>query len=145
MLLAFLLFAAAQTQAIGRTLLATVLSDRNRPIVDVEVDDFVVREAGQPQDVLSARVADYPVVILLDNSAASAQQDLDAIRVAAVRFVTRIGERPVAVCTVGPSPMVVASFAEDRQTVVDRIKGVAVQSGQAQVIQGIANAASLVR
>ena len=48
----------------SRTVLATVSDARNRTIVDVGVDDFVVREAGQSRDVLDVRVADYPIAVI---------------------------------------------------------------------------------
>src|ERR1700730_7491422 len=89
---------ARPDQQIGasRIVLATVVDTRGRSIVDLEADDFVVREAGQVRDVLSVRVADYPIVLVLDNGP-GAGRDLDAIRRAAVRFIGRVGRRPVAV------------------------------------------------
>ena len=137
-------FVMSQAAGVGRTVLATVLNPRNQPIVDVEADDFVVREQGKPQEILAARVADYPVVILLDNSTA-AEQDFEAMRAAAIRFIGRIGDRPVAVATVGAMPATVASFADDRTTVLERLRGLSAAAGQAQVIPGMASAAGLIR
>jgi len=69
MLLALSLVFSAQVQAAAaRTVLATVLNSRNQPMVDVEVDDFVVRESGQPREVLSVHIADYPIALLIDNT-----------------------------------------------------------------------------
>lgn len=53
----------------SRTVLATISDARNRSIVDVGVDDFVVREAGQTRDVLDVRVADYPIAVVVDDGA----------------------------------------------------------------------------
>ena len=58
------LFALVQI-GIGRTVLATVLDQRNQPVVDLEVDDFVIRESGRTREVLFARIADYPIVVLV--------------------------------------------------------------------------------
>ncbi len=49
---------------------------RGRAIVDIEADDFVVRETGKPREVLSVRVADYPIAVVLDNGP-GAGQDFD--------------------------------------------------------------------
>src|ERR1700687_4033176 len=102
--IAVALFWLATTSAIlpahqigdSRTVLATVVDGRGRSILDIDADDFVIREAGQPRDVLSVRVADYPIVLVLDNGQ-GAGRDLDAIRQAAARFLGRVGRRPVAI------------------------------------------------
>jgi hypothetical protein len=124
MLLALPLLISAQTQqATGRTLLATVFGARNQTIVDLEADDFVIKESGQPREILAAHVADYPLVVLLDDSTAG-QADLESVRAAAVRFITRVGgERPVAAVTFGGPPVTLASFADDRATVLERVRG----------------------
>ena len=147
MLLALSLAFSAQLQAVaGRTVLAMVLNSRNQPIVDVETDDFVVRESGQPQEVLSVHIADYPIALLIDNGAA-AQGDLEAIKAAAVRFITRIGNRPVAVWTFGGQPAAVASFADEHETLLERVRGITSQSGAgaASTVQAMANAADAIR
>src|SRR6188472_895834 len=68
--LALLLFAAAlattdqsadQQTGASRVALASVTDPRNRPLVDVGPDDFVIQEAGTPRDILSVRPADYPI------------------------------------------------------------------------------------
>jgi len=123
---------------LGRTVLATVLDPRNQPIVDLEVDDFVIREAGQPREVLSARIADYPIVVLIDTSAA----EFSALRSAAASFITRVGQRPVALGTLGSTPAIVSSFDEDRATLLERLSTLAADpSDRSQVVEGIANGA----
>src|SRR5207248_7282993 len=104
----------------SRTVLATVVDNRGRPIVDIDPDDFIIRETGQNRDVLSVRVADYPVALVLDNGRGTSK-DFDAIRQAALRFVARIGRRPVAVALAEP-PRLVATLDDDRQAVVQRIE-----------------------
>jgi hypothetical protein len=131
--------------AIGRTVLATVLDGRNQPVVDLETDDFVVRESGQAREVLSARIADYPVLVLIDNSA-QAGDELEAIRQAAARFITRIGQRPVAVGTLGGTPTIIASFEEDRAVVLERLGAVRSEpSGRNEIVQGLATGAQAIR
>jgi hypothetical protein len=110
--------AAAQVGA-SRTALATVVDTRGRSIVDIDVDDFVVRETGQPREVLSVRVADYPIAVVLDNGPGSAA-DFGAIREAAARFVGRVGHRPIAIALAEPAGLT-ATFDDDRAVVLDRI------------------------
>jgi hypothetical protein len=147
MLLALSFVFSAQIQAAtARTVLATVLNSRNQPMVDVEVDDFVVRESGRTQEVLSVHIADYPIALLIDNRG-PADGDLEAIKAAAVRFITKIGDRPVAVWTFGKEPAAAASFADDRQIVLERIRAIAAQSDAAPpaALQAVANAAASIR
>src|SRR5262252_6626364 len=117
MLLAFTL--ALQVGA-SRLALVMVRDAQNRPLVDVDLDDFVVRESNTPRDVLSAHIADYPIVVLVDNSRAAAN-DFEAIQRAAARFITRIGQRPVAVGTLADPPAMVASFEDNRGQLLTKL------------------------
>ena len=110
----------AQQLGASRTVLATVVDNRGRAIVDIEPDDFIIRESGQNRDVLSVRVADYPVVLVLDNGRGTSK-DFDVIRQSALRFVARIGRRPVAVALAEP-PRLIATLEDDRQAVLQRIE-----------------------
>src|SRR5262249_48234474 len=66
----------------SRTALATVFDPRNRPIVDIEADDFVVSEGRDAREVLSVHLADYPVVVMIDTSA-GARDNLPTMQKAA--------------------------------------------------------------
>jgi hypothetical protein len=109
----------AQQIGASRTVLATVVDNRGRPIVDVDPDDFVIRETGQARDVLSVRVADYPIVLVLDNGR-GAGKDFEVMRQAAARFIARVGRRPVAVALADP-PRLAATLDDDRPVVLDRL------------------------
>jgi len=104
----------------GRAVLATVVDARGRTIVDLDVDDFIVEESGEPREVFGVRIADYPVVVLLDNGA-EAKGDFEAIRRAAERFVGRIGDRAVALGTLADPPDLLTTFDDDRKAVLERI------------------------
>src|SRR5262245_18364638 len=94
----------AQTGA-SRTALATVFDPRNRAIVDVDADDFVVREGADLREILSVHVTGSPVVVMIDTSG-NARCDLATMQRAAGQFIERIGQRPVAIGTFGdPPPM----------------------------------------
>ena len=124
----------AQQLGASRTVLATVVDNRGRAIVDIDPDDFIIREADQNRDVLSVRVADYPVVLVLDNGRGTSK-DFDVIRQAALRFVARIGRRPVAVALAEP-PRLVATLEDDRQVVLQRIE----KAGTSRSTEGLFDA-----
>src|SRR5437773_2743008 len=60
--------AQEQTGA-SRIALATISDPRNRPIVDVSADDFVIQEAGAAREILSVRPGDYPIASIVDSGA----------------------------------------------------------------------------
>lgn len=109
---------AAQVTS-GRMLLATVVNERGQPVVDIGADDFVVSEGAQEREVLDVHVADYPVVVLLDDT----QDELtgNAIRDSARRFVERIGDRPIAIGTLSSPGRMIATFDEDRAHLLDHL------------------------
>src|ERR1700720_1634244 len=92
----------SQTGA-SRVALATVSDPRNRPLVDVGADDFVIQEAGAAREVLSVRPADYPIVVLLDTGI-EGRADFPLMQAAAAHFIERIGRRPIALGTLGGTP-----------------------------------------
>ena len=93
----------------------------NRVIVDLGPDDFVITERGQAREILDARVADYPVVVLIDTGAA-ARESFEDIRRAVERFVTRLGQRPVAIATLGDPSAAIARLDDERSVVLDRLR-----------------------
>ena len=128
----------------SRTVLATISDARNRSIVDVGVDDFVVREAGQARDVLDVRVADYPIAVIIDDGAEPA--DLDAIRKAAARFIARVGQRSVALVIMSDPSRMLTTFEDDREAVLKKLESVAVSpSAESQAIDSVATAARALR
>jgi hypothetical protein len=125
----------------GGTLLVTVVDRRNQPTVNVDAADFVVSQGDESREVLAVRVADYPLVLLLDTAG-----DLDAIRVAARRFVERVGDRAVAVLTLTDPPTVLASVEDGRAAALARIDGATPAPTTARApFQALAAAARLIR
>ena len=122
----------------SRTALATVADARGRAIVDIEADDFVVRETGQSRDVLSVRVADYPIAVVLDNGP-GAGEDFVAIREAAARFIGRIGHRPIAVVLSDPAHLI-ATFDDDRSVVVQTLEQATPSASGEGLFQAIVDA-----
>jgi len=109
-----------QQTGASRTALAMVSDARNRSIVDVGPDDFVIQEAGQSREVLSVRVADYPVVVMID-SGGEARADFAMQRRAVERFLERLGPRPVAIGTLSDPPAMVTSLDDERETTLERL------------------------
>jgi hypothetical protein len=131
------------TTGSARTVLAAVVSGQGRPVVDVGVDDFVVTEGGASREVLDVHVADYPLVIVLDDREASSAA-LPAITRAARRFVERVGDRPVALA--GLSGATIPTLENPRDELLAAIEALPASSPPAaSPLEVIAGAATLLR
>jgi hypothetical protein len=138
--------AGAQGQATAsRIVLAAVTDGRNHPLIDLEPDDFVINENGDAREVLSVYTADYPIVVLIDNGA-DARSDLQAIRSAVTRFLSRIGQRFVALGTLANPPTILTGLEDDRATVLSRLeKLTASPTTVLMPVEAVAAAAQTVR
>ena len=122
----------------SRVTLATVTDARNRPFVDAGPDDFVIQEAGTFREILSVRIADYPVVVMLDCAGVAADDFLQA-RTAVNRFIERLGPRPVAVGLLCDPPAMLTTFGTDREAATQRLNGVSRDPGaRSQLLRGAA-------
>src|SRR5262245_64806691 len=94
---------AQPAQAASRFALAIVSDPKGKAIVDIGADDFVVQEGGVSREILDVRVADYPVVVIVDNGTA-ASEDFVAIKAAVGAFIGRRVRRTLAILrrTSGP-------------------------------------------
>jgi hypothetical protein len=141
-LLAFL--PQAQTGA-SRLILAAVTDARGRAVVDISADDFVVEESGATREILSARVADYPIVLLVDTGVA-ARSDFALMARAAQRFVERLGhDRPIAAGTFGDVPRMLTTFDDSREVLLQRLGELSAGGSDSQLMRGAALAATTVR
>lgn len=135
---------AAQVGA-SRIALAIVTDPRNRPIVDISADDFVIQEGGTAREVLSLRPADYPVAIVFDTGA-GAREDIALIRKAVERFIDRIGPRPIAVGTFGDPPVMLTTFEDERGALGPKLEAaIASPDGASRLTRGAALAAQMLR
>ena len=112
--------AGQQQTGASRVALASVTDPRNKPLVDVSADDFVIQEAGAAREILSVRPADYPIVVLLDTGS-EARADFPLMQKAAAHFIERIGQRPIALGTFGGTPKMLTTFEDERQTVLAKL------------------------
>jgi hypothetical protein len=136
---------ADQQTGASRVALANVTDPRNRPIVDVGADDFVIQEAGAVRDILSVRPADYPIVLLLDTGS-DARADFPLMQKAAAHFIDRIGQRPIALGTFGGTPKMLTTFEDERKTVLARLADTAADTAAGSLLlQGAALAGQTIR
>jgi hypothetical protein len=149
--LAALIGATSATQSPGsqtgasRIALAAVTDPRNRPLVDVGADDFVIQEAGVTREVLSVRPADYPIALLLDTGSESLA-DFALLQKAAAHFLDRIGQRPIALGTFGGAATMLTAFEDERQTVMAKLAETAADpSAGSALMQGASLAARTIR
>jgi len=131
--------AAPQTQATGRMLLATVVDLSGKTQVDVGVDDFLVKEGGDEREVLDVHIADYPIVMLVDDG--PGLNDLGPIKSAIARFIARIGERPVAIGTLARPTEFIASLEDSREDVLERLTNMNGTGTDASTLPAVAHAA----
>ena len=130
-----------------RLVLAVATDPRNRALVDVGPDDFLVSEAGAAREVLSVRVADYPIVVALDTRPGSGT-DFPAVQQAARHFIERLGaDRPITVATLGRGPKTVAAFDDSRSTLFIRLGALTPDAGEepSDLVAGIAASARALR
>ena len=122
----------------SRLVLASATDQRGRALVDVGADDFVVQEGAATREVLWVRIADYPIVVLLD--AGAGPEDFALMQMAAVHFIERLGaERPVIAGVFGGPPKLIATFGDDRPTVLERVNELTpAASDGSQLLNGLA-------
>ena len=127
---------AQEQTAASRLALAAITDPRNRPLVDVSADDFVIQEAGAAREILSVRPADYPIVILIDTGS-EARADFALLQKAAAHFLDRLGPRPIALGTLGGTPKMIAAFDDDRQAVLAKLAALEPETmGGSLMLQG---------
>ena len=119
---------AANQQAASRVALAAVTDPANRPYVDVGPDDFVIEEAGTPREVLSVRPADYPIIVLVDTGDDS-RGEFELMRKAAAHFIDRVGQRPIAIGTLGVKGSMVTTFDDEREVLTEKLAALKPQEG----------------
>ena len=124
---------AGQQTGASRVALAAVTDPRNRPLVDVRADDFVIQEAGASREILSVRPADYPIAVMLDTGA-DARVDFPLMQKAAAHFIDRIGQRPIAIGTFGGEPKLIASFEDERAAVLAKLNALTVDPAAPSVV-----------
>ena len=129
--------AEPQTGA-SRVALASVTDARNRPLVDVGEDDFVIQEGGASREILSVRPSDYPIIVLVDTGD-DPRGEFELMRKAVAQFINRIGQRPVALGTFGAQPLMLTTFDDDRQTVLAKLEELTAEAGAGSLLlQGAA-------
>jgi hypothetical protein len=130
--------------ATTRVVLSLVAATGAKEMADLGPDDFVVEEGGRSREVVDVHVADYPVVVLVDDAGTNLDT-LAAIRSAVAHFIGRIGERPVALGGLSRPDVVVADFTDDRATVLKKLDAVAATSTPPLAVDAARHAAQVIR
>src|SRR5258708_13781458 len=95
--------------------------------------------------MVSVRPADYPIVLLLDTGI-DARADFPMIRKAAAHFIERIGQRPLAIGTLGGVPALVTGLDDERETVMARLAALDPDTNApAPLLEGVSLAAPALR
>ncbi len=132
----------AQQVAESRLILLSVSDDRDRPVVDLLPDDFIVQEDGEAREVLNARLADYPIVLMVDNGGGT-PGDFEPLRAAARHLLDRVGQRPVVVGRISNPPALLTSLDDSRDAVLDALSGLSTSPARSSPAQGIIRAAQM--
>jgi hypothetical protein len=127
----------------GKLLLATVVDASGKTVVDFGVDDFLIQEAGDEREILDVHVADYPIVVLIDDAPQS--NEIEPIKTAIARFIARVGERPVAVGTLSSPSELIASLEDAREDVLERLSNMTTKPGNASTLPAVAHAARVLQ
>jgi hypothetical protein len=126
------------------TLVATVVDRLGAPIVDLDADDFVVEADGAAQPVLSAQIADYPIVLLADRG--RSVEESESIRDSVLRFLKRVGaERTTAVGTLDAGTPLLVPFERSRAEALAVLEQPWLPQGGAQPLAAVANASRLLK
>ncbi len=142
--LATLATAAPWGQQLGRsrTILLTVSDERDRPVIDLLPDDFIVQEGGDAREVLNARLADYPIVLMIDNGNGT-PGDFEPLRRAADHFIERLGPRPIALGRISNPPAMLTGFGDGPGAVAEALGSLEMLPTRSSPAQGIIEAAGL--
>jgi hypothetical protein len=132
---------ADQQTAASRVALAAVTDQANRPLVDVGADDFVIQEAGATREVLSVRPADYPIIVLLDTGD-DPRGEFELMRKAAAQFIERVGQRPVAIGTLGVKGSMATNFEDEREVLTEKLAALKPQEGAPSLLLQAAGVAA---
>ena len=136
--------AAPRGQRLGasRTILLTVSDERDWPVIDLLPDDFIVQEGGDAREVLNARLADYPVVLMVDNGTGT-PGDFEPLRHAAGHFIERLGPRPIALGRISNPPALITGFSDGPDAVAEALGGLEMLPTRSSPAQGVIQAAEL--
>jgi len=114
--------AAAQTEIIVRSVMASVSDADGRPILGLHPDDFLVEVNGAALVALEAAPARYPLVLIIDTSTA-ARELLTRLRAPLRRFAERSVLSPMSLVTFGDTPVFAVKFTEDARRISRGIEG----------------------
>jgi von Willebrand factor type A domain len=118
-------------QAARKAMYVSVVNDAGAPVMDLGIEDFIIREDNVTREVLRVEPALDPmqIAILVDNSTA-ARDNISHMRTALPSFVAALTDGPagqkneVSIIAIGERPTVLADYTTSRaalQKGIDRI------------------------
>jgi len=132
---------AVPLQPPSRFLLASVVDAQTAtPVAGLAAEDFVIQEGTTRCETITARVAQYPIAILVDTSHAARPQFTE-MRKAVRQLIGRMSGRDVALYTFGDRAFRVADFTRDTsrlERAVDQL--FALPDGESHVLDAIIDA-----
>jgi len=132
---------ASPLQPSSRFVLASVADAQTAtPLIGLAAEDFVIQEGSTRCETISARVAQYPIAILMDTSQAARTQ-FSEMRKAVRQLVSRLSGRDVAIYTFGDRAFRAADFSRDTarlERAVDQL--FALPDGESHVLDAIVEA-----
>jgi hypothetical protein len=132
---------AMPLQPPSRFLLASVADEQTAtPVVGLAADDFIIQEGTTRCETITARVAQYPIAVLIVTSQAARPQFAE-MRKAVRQLVGRMSGREVALYTFGDRAFRVADFTRETtrlERAVDQL--FALPDGESHVLDAIIEA-----
>lgn len=126
----------AQAGVRERTLYASVVDKNGEPVVDLSVNDFVVREDNARREVLrvSRAVDPMALAILVDNSSA-AESDIHNIRDGLTAFVKEMREESeIAIIGLGDRPTILQDYTRNSELLNAAVGRVFAQPGSGMML-----------
>jgi VWFA-related protein len=127
-------------QSDERIIYTSVVDKDGAPVLDLDAQDFVVREDGVAREVLRvARDTDpLQIALLVDNSAAMRNR-VSQLRKAAAAFVGSVRDGvPIALITLAERPTIAAAYTADRGTVQKAVDKLFAYEAGSYLLDGIA-------
>ena len=129
-----------QAQADERVIYASVADKDGSPALDLTIKDFVVREDGQPREILRVARDNDPlqIALLVDNSV-SMRPRLSLLRKAVAAFIDNTREDvQLALITLAERPTVLVGYTTDRAALRKAAENIFAYEAANYLLDGIA-------
>ncbi len=132
--------ATAAAQADERVIYTSVVDRDGAPVLDLTIKDFIVREDGQPREVLHVARDNDPlqIALLVDNSV-SMRPRLTVLRKAVTAFIDATRQDvQLAIITLAERPTILVGYTTDRAALRKAADGMFAYEAANYLLDGIA-------